>query len=176
MKDHSAGKSCRARVQCQVFPYQILSPGHSWYSASHPATVKATVGGWGTAVMAVSASLCTLWIWTELWSPEREQNNFINQKSANSECGGLNFYKSSYQNLLITWSLSKNLLKMYLYESSIHLFFLYEYICPLPGSKKPRSGQNRIADPIWCKRTNSLQYILCVQRDATNCRPLLSVC
>lgn len=28
----------------------------------------------------------------------------------------------------------------------------------------------------WCKRTHSLQYILCVQRDATNRRPLLSVC
>lgn len=123
--------------------------------------------GWrGAAITEVSASVGTLWIWTKLWSPEREQNNFINQKSANSECDGLNFYKSSCQNLLITWSLSKNLLKMYLYESSIHLFFLYEYICPLPGAKKPRSSQNRIADPIWLVQENTQPSVhsLCAKR------------
>ena len=77
---------------------------------SHPLPVG---GGWeGTEIREAPASLSTLWSElnyriTELPGTQKEQNDFINWNSANSESGGLYFYKSCCQCRLITCCLSK---------------------------------------------------------------------
>lgn len=136
MKDLLTRKSAGARVECQVSPHQIPRPGHTRHTASHPRPPTPSHplpvgGGWeGTEIREAPASLSTLWSElnyriTELPGTQKEQNDFINWNSANSESGGLNFYKSCCQHHLITCCLSKTFWDVSIWLLNSFFFFLF---------------------------------------------------